>query len=256
MKQKKQEKQNTGIGIIFILLIASVILISIIAKIFDVYAKSSYDGKNNFNISHLGSGGWEVVSLSPMQGSINILNVGTKDKKKFVNLWIPSDLYSASNENVGRENIKNALNPILAAGGANIFDIIKINLFLNSVPSKSINEESIDVDSQKVYDNISESLSNETFLSDKLTIELVNATGERGIGSNVARFITNLGGNVILVNTGGAVESASRIYTQREGFETVKKIQKLLKIETSDISHPTLSDVKIVIGKDLIERFK
>ena len=256
MKQKKKKKQNIGIGIVFILLIVFVILTSLILKIFDVYLKSSFDGKNNFNISHLGSGGWEVISLSPKDNSIAILNIKTSDNKKFVNLRIPEDLNLTSSEDAASGNVKNVLRSILSSEDANIFDILKINLFLNSVQPRSINDLEIDIDDERVYGVISESLSNQTFLSEKLTIELINSTGETGVGSNVARFITNLGGNVILVNTGGKVEPTSRIYTQKKKAETVKKIQKLLAAEIDSISQPALSDVKIVIGRDLIERFK
>jgi len=256
MKQKKKKKQNIGIGIVFILLIVFVILTSLILKIFDVYLKSSFDGKNNFNISHLGSGGWEVISLSPKDNSIAILNIKTSDNKKFVNLRIPEDLNLTSSEDAASGNVKNVLRSILSSEDANIFDILKINLFLNSVQPRSINDLEIDIDDERVYGVISESLSNQTFLSEKLTIELINSTGETGVGSNVARFITNLGGNVILVNTGGKVEPTSRIYTQKKKAETVKKIQKLLAAEIDSASQPALSDVKIVIGRDLTERFK
>lgn len=256
MKQKKQKKQNIGIGILFILLVAFVILISFTAKVFEIYTKTSFDGRNRFNISHLGDRGWEVISLYPEDRSITILQTDTKDQKKFNTLRIPSDLVTSSGEDLDEENVKGVLNSLLTEANANIFDSVKINLFLNSVPSKSISQVSIEVGDGRVYEKISTALSNDSFLSEKLTIELVNSTGERGIGSNVARFITNLGGNVILVNTGSKVESTSHIYSLREDFETVKKIQKLLRIDISNTSQPTLSDVKIVIGRDLIERFR
>lgn len=239
------------------LLLVFVIFTSLLFKILDIYNSSTFDGKTNYNISHLGSNGWEVVSLSPYDNSIKVLNFQTSDAGKFSNLRIPQDLLAKSNNDINSENAKDILRSLVSSSKTNIFDIIRINIFLSSVDSKLITEEKIEIiDDERTHLIVSENLSNAVFLSEKLTIEIVNATGETGLGSNVARLITNMGGNVILVNTAGREEAISSIITKRENTNTVRKIKVILNIPLDNTFQPALSDVKITIGKDFAGKFR
>lgn len=256
MKERKQKKHNLSVGILFILLIVFLFAFSFTLKAFEVYGNSLFDGRNNFYISHLGSGGYEVIVLSPNDNSIKILGIKTKTSSEFKELRIPEDLRINSDNDIDPDSVKDVLRSLIPTSGVNIFDILKINLFLSSVDRENIEEDELRIDDERLSLKISESLSDELLLSEKLTIELVNSTGEAGVGSNIAKLITNMGGNVILVSTGTKVEPASEILTKSDNYSTVRKIARILNIPIDTSSQPPLSDVKIIIGKDLLSFYK
>ncbi len=253
--KSKEKKQNTGLGVVFIFLVACIMLIAFLTKAFQIYKNSSFDGVNNYNIANLSSRGWKVISISPQNSMLTIIKISTKDEAKFKQLEIPVDLYSRLDEEIDKYDAKALLRSILAETSANPFDIFKINLFLKTTTLKSTESIEADIEDSKSLKMISENLSNPSFLREKLTIEVINATGEAGVGSLVTRLIANMGGNVILVSSANNNQKTSEIQTQEENSQTVKKISRILNVRVTKMT-PPLSDVKIIVGEDLLPKFK
>ena len=86
--------------------------------------------------------------------------------------------------------------------------------------------------------------------NERQTIKIINGTGVSGLGSRLARFITNMGGNVIMVATENGKEKKSYISYIDKRTYTVKRLQKILGYEVVRNKDNTLSDVTIVIGED------
>jgi hypothetical protein len=85
------------------------------------------------------------------------------------------------------------------------------------------------------------------------SIEIVNATRIDGLGAKFASFISNIGGNPVMVSSSNDVIGKSKIiYYGKESY-TVKKLSTYFNIKKENSKTRRLADVIIIVGKDLVQ---
>ncbi|KKQ29054.1 MAG: hypothetical protein US43_C0009G0001, partial [Candidatus Levybacteria bacterium GW2011_GWA1_37_16] len=85
---------------------------------------------------------------------------------------------------------------------------------------------------------------------DHQTIRIINGTEVIGLGNRLARLITNMGGDVIIVATSDSlIKKSSILYIDKKTY-TVERLQKVLGYEVAKEENNAISDITIVIGED------
>lgn len=90
-----------------------------------------------------------------------------------------------------------------------------------------------------------------------LSIEVVNATGKEKIASQFSRMLQNLGANVVVKSTAVTDEDFNcRVYsTSKVLLSSIisKRLEKYFKCSTQNMVEKSLSDIKVVLGKEFIK---
>lgn len=265
-KKVKAEKHNTKAAILFVLFVFTIILISAVFKVISVVRQSKFDGTNRFTITVYSDKNLEIVSFFPTNHSISILRIeeGNKDLKVGKFLKIPVDGFIKAKSNLAEASFWEE-NKDIASLMSNIFfnynniktnltiiDILRLVLASKTTPLNNIISHSISssLESQKVDKIVQKIFKDEEVDKENLTIEIINATYETGLGSRLSRLVTNMGGNVVVVSTESNSQKNSIILYNGKKSYTVEKLSKVLGFRTSEMNKQSIADVTIVIGED------
>lgn len=256
MKSKKKEKsKNLHLALYFGFLIVLIIAISVLFKSFDVIRKSQFDGKHRFTVMLLSDNGGDVVSVSPTEGSLTRLHLDPAIKTdSFGTLLVPIDGYVKTDSKFFA-SVKNFFPKTLLKKGRlqtnlTVIDLIRLSIYSLGVNKEKIIEEKMSVNDFKKLSFLSSTLFVDPTVShEKLSIQITNATEVNGLGNKLAAYITNMGGNVVLVNSSRDMQETSGVIYKRDSY-TVKKLMKILDIPGQKKESDSISDVVIVIGKD------
>ncbi len=261
MKKKNDSSiSNTKIAIIFFIFLLFFLGISLIFKLILVVREGKFDDGRVFTLSVSDKNNLEVISLSESAKSIVVFrlqNIKPEDAGKF--LEIPMDGYISAtsldfNQKVDLLFLKSILNYRNVQTNLTIIDLLKLFAFARTVPDSSLNIKSIsqDLNSTEVDKIVGRLAHDELIEKDNETVQIINGTDIGGLGNRLARFITNMGGNVIIVATSDKPQKRSIIsYIDKKTY-TVEKLHKILKYDTIKASDNAISDITIVIGEDKI----
>jgi hypothetical protein len=92
--------------------------------------------------------------------------------------------------------------------------------------------------------------------NEKTTIEIINATSVYGLANRLAVLIANMGGDVVLVSSSDSVQNNSQILYSGDLDYTIQKLSSFLEIKPVKSSQEDISDVTIILGKDILSRLK
>lgn len=255
--RKKQRNQNLGLGILFLFLVAFLILLSFGFKLAAVFRDSSFDGNNRFTLAVVKSNP-QVVTFSPKDRSIYILNLNKPSDKNLGRLLeVPIDANISSEALViNKSEVASNMFSLLFNLRDKETNITPIDVFRLYLFSQTVKEDSIEEETLNAYDLSdiqSVTLSNfidPKILDEKLRIEVINATDIPGLANRLASYITNMGGNVILISTDDKIVKESEIKYFGDRTYTVSKLKRLLGFKDIKIDKKnTISDVIITIGQ-------
>lgn len=267
MSRRKKRGENLRLGILFVALVGILVLMSLAFKVADLLRASRFDSANNFNLLVLKENP-QVLSFSPKNSSIFILS--TKDykyKDLGRSLLVPIDGRLEEELEFKKESltgnllsllIKNspakADQPLAEKSNLTIIDIIRLAYFTRGVDEKQKTERTILGDSTplEVQSIIQSYFSDPKIISEKQRIEIVNATDTPGLANKLATYITNMGGNVILISTSDSAKQNSEIKYFDQRTYTVSKLKGLLGFKDIKEKKKGISDVIIIIGKDKV----
>lgn len=249
MKSKPKKSKNTGLGFLFIFAVLVIFGLAFILKGVSVYQKSTFDGKTNYNILLKNDAGISILSIKPSSHSLNIIQY-KGNSGQFSKLGIPVDAIISKNVNIHEDDVRSKAMSLLI-GSINPIDALRIYIYINTTSANSV--KSVSLSSQDSSRTL-EIFSDPSLSSEKMTIQLVNGTGEQGIGALLAHIISNMGGNIILVSTQNKPQEDSQIISDNNKGETFKKLQKMLDLEWKKDEKAEISDIKIIIGKDFLRR--
>lgn len=255
-KKKKKTGKSTKFAIIFFVLIAFIVLVSLLFKIIVLIGQSRFDSRYRFNVLVWDNKNVKVFSFSPETDSISALLIrGDRrglDLYKF--LEIPIDAHIATNRNYFNKNIKQILiSAVLdkrnTKSDLNSIDILKLWLF--KVKEGGIKEKELSVNlGENERDRIlAEIFEEQRIAQEKVNIEIINSAGEYGLGNRIARLLTNIGGNVILVLTSQNLEEKSAIFYKDKRILTLERLKKILRFDLNE-NKETFGDITIRLGKD------
>ncbi len=265
MKHKKQHDSTVKFAVLFIVIVAALILISVIVKAVITVKNSSFDGEHRFNLGIIQKNEASVVSFSPANGSITILNLKgnlqSKSLSQFLELPIDATL-KTKNLVINKNNIASDMSNVLfnypeEDTSMTIVDAFRLYLFARSVSSDSVYESDLQAnDSLSISSFVSSSFIDSDMANQKTTIEVVNATSAFGLAGRLADFINNMGGDVVMVTTSDTPQDNSEIMYSGDENYTIKRLSQILGFKPVRSSNLDISDVKIIIGKDSLQNLK
>lgn len=258
-KKVKVEKHNTRIAIFFVSFVCAIILVSIVLKTISVLAQSKFDGSNRFTISVSNDKNLEVVSFSPNKHSISILRIEeeNKDLKLGRFLKIPIDGFVRASFLKTDKDVASLMSSVFFGfkdikTNLNFVDILRLILASRTTPANNLLVYNIasSMEEQKVYKIVEKLFKDDEIEKENQTVEIINTTQVLGLGGRLARFITNMGGNVIQVSTENKLEKNSYVlYTGRKTY-TVKRLNEVLGFKLVQMDKKFIADIRIVLGED------
>ena len=259
-KKARVEKHNTRIAIIFVIFVCVVILISILFKAIQLVGQSKFDGSNRFTISVSNDKNLEVISFSPNKHSISILKIDgeIKDLKAERFLKIPIDGFVRGSFLKTDKDVASLMSSVFfgfkdTKTNLNIVDILRLILSSRTTPANNLLVYNItsSMEEQKVYKIVEKLFKDDEIEKENQTVEIVNTTEVLGLGGRLARFITNMGGNVIQVSTENKLEKNSYVlYTGRKTY-TVKRLNEVLGFKLVQMDKKKfIADIRVVLGED------
>lgn len=259
-KQKQSRLNNTKIAIVFFVFLTFIIGISLIFKVAAIIRAGQFDDSKRFTLTITNGRNTEVMSLSPSSKNIVVfkLNNATPPAEAGKLLKIPIDGFIAYasldlNQKINVLFAKAIFNYNRLKTNLTIIDLFKIALFARSIPESSINIKIARDTNGLALDKIISHLVSDAFIEkDNQTIQIINATAVSGLGNRLARLITNMGGDVIIVATENNLRKKSVIsYIDKKTY-TVERLQKVLGYEAVREANNAISDITIIIGEDKI----
>jgi hypothetical protein len=256
IKRKKNGNSNLKLAGLFVVLVLGLIILSTLFKFFLIVKASKFDGTHNFIVSFVGAGKSRVVSFSPQNKSLSILDVknSRENPSKFLEVPVDGEIIS---KDLNKAKISSTLLKSLLSLGKplhnlTILDALRLFIFSETVSVNNIKERELSADLNDAQKStlISLSFTDPSIYQENQTIEIINAADAYGIGGRLATLVTNIGGNVILVSTSDRVAQNSKIVYYGNKSYTVKKLSDYLDILAEKSDKRRVADVIITIGKD------
>ncbi len=262
---RKKEGKNLKLAGLFVLLVLGLIILSLLLKVFFIFKNSKFDAEHRFVVAVMNNGKLNMVSFSPQNKSISILKVENKIKRDDISktLEVPVDAIIESKQELNKNNVSNILlKTFLPFGNSvnklNIVDAFRLFLFSRGVPLNSVyqREFSNELNDAQKETILSLTFTDPTIYQENLSIQVINATNVSGLGTRLANFITNIGGNVILVSTQDKESKMSKIIYYQKPSYTVTKLSSYFGFPLEKSEQKEVSDVIIIIGTDKISSNK
>ena len=121
----------------------------------------------------------------------------------------------------------------------NEFDILKIFLLSKLIPADNRHEEK----------GILADLADRKILNEKRSVDIINATGVNGFGSQMAIALRAVGYNVVELETGS--EQKSIIRAADDNSDSAQRLKDALRIPFEKINEQGIADITIVLGQDV-----
>jgi len=259
MKQRKEQAiNNTRIAIIFFIILLFFVGISLLFKLVLVIREGKFDDTTRFTLSVSNNKNLEVISLSPGLKNITIFKLPSIEPNEAGKLLeIPIEGFIASNsldlnQKVDSVFLKSILNYNNLKTNFTLIDLLRIFAFVRTVPESSVNIKNInlDLDTGRIDKIVGRLAGDELIGKEGKTIQIINGTDIGGFGNRLARLISNMGGNVIIVATSDVPHKKSAISYIDEKSYTVEKLSKILGYEPVLEIDNAISDITITIGED------
>lgn len=256
MKAKKKEKNKSlSLGFYFGFFVLLIIVISLIFKMFDVARKSKFDGNNRFTVAIMYKDSSDIVSISPREGTLTRLSVeGATNPKTLRNLSIPIDSYIKAQSQFSQSPklifAKMLINKKNLETDLNVLDLLKLSIRSLGIDEQRIREESSSMKkAEPLLVLISGLFTDETISTEKINIQITNATQVSGLGNKIAKYLTNMGGSVVLVSSSKEIEGESKIIYKGKSY-TVRKISQIMDLPLEKKEMNSITDIIIIIGRD------
>lgn len=260
-------KNNLKIVLGFFALILIIIIVSFVIKFISLVANSSFNHSKTFSllIASKNPSKSSVLLLNPTSNEVSILTISdvkAPNVEKYLGYYLDGEVIYENKEEIEIENTELAseiqnlfFNYVKIKTNLNPIDIFRIWWFARSVPTRNIHYEvlSAKTSTVEIDREVVRLLVDPMLLSEKVSIEVVNATGVSGLGGRVARALVNMGANVVSVSTADSVSKKSSIEYLDLGDgkgATVERLEEIFDITSEGIRKKGVSDIIITVGED------
>jgi hypothetical protein len=234
----------------FLGLLLLVILSSFIWKFISFLQQSTFDGAHQFTIVAAGEQ-THIISFNPDQEAITVVDVLDNSQKNIgQSLEIPIDALVQTDETDINSLLFSSL--LHHVGNLSPIDIMKLLWFTTTRSHDEISNQTLPKDLQQAQFRVSKLFQDKSLYTEGKSITIINATTTSGLGTRLAKLLTNIGANVIMVSTADKQQQKSLIsYTDAPSY-TGKRLEKILHIPLQTATtNAAISDITILIGKDL-----
>lgn len=270
MRKKAVPKKDKSLRtfVLYMGIVLILILISLTVKIFTIYQHSKFDGVHSFSVA-IGKNDTieKIAFFNPTSDSVNVLTfeggtIPAKELTQKLSLAIDGEidekgtLDDSEISSILRHNI---FHYSLIKTNVTIIDLARLYFFSQNV--SNINKKELvynlqdsETDLNKLF---TQYFRDDQIALEKIGIQIVNATGEPGVGKRMEKLITNMGGNVVAVTTSQTGEPKSKIqYYGSEETYTLTRLQRYLRYPLSKLNNKTIADIVIIIGKNSVDTGK
>ncbi len=270
MRRKKNvQPNNLKIVLIFFVAVVFLIGISLFVRFLALVKESKFDGEHQFNLlvtQHAVQKNTSVIlSFSPDSRELSIVTIQKKTDPLDVErlLEIPIDgvisfpnAFPVSSVS-SQKDVSLLLYKTIASYGSmhttiTFLDLIRLSFLAQALSKNAVTAGAIDdqADQMTVFAISSSRFIDKTFTSEKLSIQIINGSGISGLGSRLARFITNIGGNVVSVITADNLVKDSTIASDQKDSYTFERLRAILGFSEAQLDKKAISDIIITIGSD------
>lgn len=266
-KRRPSKGGNTKVAVVFIAFVLFIISISLAVKLIAILVQSQFDDSKRFTITVSSKKDIEVIVFSPGSAksgriSSSLLRLklaGNLDKPIGQFLAIPID-GSIKGEFLDLDQRIDSLisgmvfNYNKLQTNLTIVDCIKLFIFARSLPEREIYTRNVpqNLEPGEIDKIVARSISDDKIKLDGRTIQIINGTNISGLGNRLARLITNIGGDVIIVATANNEQMFSEISYIDDKNYTVERLSKILGFKTTKVLGKKIADIVITIGEDSI----
>ena len=260
MKQKKEQTiSNAKIAIVFFAFLAFIVGISLAFKVATVIKNGQFDDSKRFTILIGNRHAVEIMSLSPNSKNITVIKLGSGIPASEIGrlLEIPIDGFIASDsldfkQKVNSLFVNAVINFSKIKTNLTIIDLLKLANLTRSIPESSVNVTEIggDIIGLTLDRFVGNTVSDDLIEKERQTIQIINGTSVGGLGNRLAKFVTNMGGSVILVATSDSPKKNSTISYIDEKTYTIDRLRKVLGYEVIKDPENIIADITITIGED------
>lgn len=262
-KKSSARRKSNALGLAFFVgsLVALLILAALVIKILLIFSHSKFDGKHQFVLEIREPSIERFVVFNPDNASVRMLTVtGRLTNNPLADLGIPVDgLLSVTHDIASPSDITWYL--LLHSDNANdsltIVDAINLFVFvhtsdISAAPSQTV---TLKEDPSTVDTAITKIFVDTTLYNQGESIAVVNGTTVSGLGSEVGRTLTHVGGNVISITTAvNPISSSSVGYTGKSTY-TAQRLANILHLPLAHLSSQSISDITVTVGLDRAKDF-
>lgn len=257
-KRSLNKGSNTRIAIVFFAFVVFIVAVSLAFKFVTILAQSQFDGEKRLTVTISNSKNTNVVSFSKTSRSISIIKADQNidlTANKFLAIPIDGFIKGDSldlNQKIDFLFSKMILNYKKLQTNLSIVDVIKLFVFAKGLPDRDINTVTVskDLNPSEIDSIIGRLVADELVEKDGKTIQIINGTNVSGLGNRLARLITNIGGDVIIVATANSPQKYSEISYIDDKSYTAERLNKILGFKTIKASDRKIADITIIIGED------
>lgn len=263
MKKQTSDTNSLKKIIVFCVLVFFLIAISLTYKTILILQAGKFDGQHRFTLRLINGKTTELLSFDPQnktQISVMLPNT-TKDALLEKILGVPIDATVVHAESINYDEqiatqMRNVLFRFPTLGSdLTIFDALALAWFANTIQGDETPLKITNLQDEQTIDTFAaKKLSDTTITQENKSVQIINATGQSGIGRRLERLVSNIGGNIVAVNTGRDVEKSTKITYFGEVSYTVKKLEKILGIRAQEVTSSSISDILVVLGSDILAK--
>lgn len=272
MREKKDTKRSRSLRtlVIYGAFVFTLILFSFTIRVFYLIGQSKFDGQHRFTLvigedlpaGRQGNRVFGIVSFEPITSSMSLLIFPRSSNLSFSNFnrkfgVIPDGYIKTAYKLSLKDTIPSIfqsflLHPNDISTKINFYDLLRLYLYTNKVPVSSIMVEEASISSnERDFNKDAAFLLTDSAISvENVSVQIVNATGESGLGSRLERVISNLGGNVVSVKTALVSAPISKIQYYGSQTYTLQKLERLLSIKREVLNKEDIAKIVIIIGED------
>lgn len=260
-KEKSAQLKSIKYAVLFFLLFFLAIFVALCVRLVVVFSQSAYDGAHRFTIDVIESPSTnELFSFAPDVQTISLLKVKGALNPLSLEHVIKIPIDATVESGVNDQNIPSFLFTLAThfnqfpSHGFTFIDAFRLYLYSQNVKPEAISRFSVSVANSTLNDTdqqqVAQMFIDQTLYQENVSISVVNATDSSGVGSRLAKFLTNMGGNVVSVTSGDTVQEESSIQYFGKQTYTLKKLQHILHFSLVQMQKPTISDIIVTIGEN------
>ncbi|HSW97937.1 MAG TPA: LytR C-terminal domain-containing protein [Candidatus Saccharimonadales bacterium] len=257
-KQASQKIKNSTLVAVFFILVFFAVVISLIVKTILLVTHSTFDNHHQFILEVKQQNSEEqIIAFSPITNGIAILHIkGIKNSQDMQTLQIPTDAQLFLPHNTA-DILSSMLFKMLfhceypTCQHLNSVDVLKLYMFTKHIRPNAIETASITlpVSPKDLKTTIPSLFIDDTLYHEALSISVINASGEVGLGNQVSQLLTNIGGNVLSVTSGDTQEMTTLQSVYGNDNYSIQRLQKILHLQSQKMQKSGISDIIITIGK-------